>query len=467
MSSPLRPLLFIDTNVFLHFQPITQIDWAAVLRDHGIDDTDLRVMIARVTVRELDKHKTFPKNASIKDRAQKALTLLRDARRAEAAGEPERVRERYPIHVQLVDSRAAFDELRLNPQSADDELIAAILGHRDAARQLIVVARDVGLQLSAEAHGILTVELPERYALPSEEDPLRKENAQLKKELATLMAKEPKLTLGFQSTPEAALSPLLRVTLKPLPAEPAARWKAAMRRAEEDVPEVLEPEAPETRTRKSVFSLSRAVDVEALAAAQSIIPSDEYARYAKDRQDYLDAYERKLRTAWRVWCEMRRSFLVQLAVSNSGTTPAVNVEVQFQVPESLNAKVDEAFAPAPVVPDQPFIPRPPSPPPRPRSHLERIMALTAEPPMEVLNSLARFSPTMARSRGLKFHAEHCGRGTQEFDRLKHQDQARLEPMRWWFKADAVPRGFSITYRITADNLAVPVDGTLNVHVVIA
>lgn len=59
---------FLDTNVFLHFQPFDQIPWTKELRT---DQVALRV--PPDVIGELNKHKDGHKTAHLKERAGKIL----------------------------------------------------------------------------------------------------------------------------------------------------------------------------------------------------------------------------------------------------------------------------------------------------------------------------------------------------------------------------------------------------------
>src|SRR5229473_5317250 len=62
---------FVDTNLFLHFPPLDQIDWLDLL------GCDYVVLIVTATViRELNKHKDAPISSKLRERATSALKKL-------------------------------------------------------------------------------------------------------------------------------------------------------------------------------------------------------------------------------------------------------------------------------------------------------------------------------------------------------------------------------------------------------
>jgi hypothetical protein len=43
---------FLDTMIYLHYRPVAEIDWQRVLDTARVD-----ILVPRITVRELDRHK--------------------------------------------------------------------------------------------------------------------------------------------------------------------------------------------------------------------------------------------------------------------------------------------------------------------------------------------------------------------------------------------------------------------------
>lgn len=55
-------VLVLDTNIFMHCQPLDQIDWLNVVRAQ-----EVKLLIPRVVMAELDKHKNqhpFPNSVT-------------------------------------------------------------------------------------------------------------------------------------------------------------------------------------------------------------------------------------------------------------------------------------------------------------------------------------------------------------------------------------------------------------------
>src|ERR1700750_282069 len=66
--------VFLDTMVFLHFRPLDELGLKTLLRTDNIT-----LVVPRVTLRELDKHKSSHPSQKIRDRARRALNDLETA----------------------------------------------------------------------------------------------------------------------------------------------------------------------------------------------------------------------------------------------------------------------------------------------------------------------------------------------------------------------------------------------------
>src|SRR5437016_8385252 len=66
-----RVAVFPDTNLFLHYRPINEIDWCALIKVRPIE-----IKIAPVVTRELEEQRVIHQSRKIKDRAGSAVKLL-------------------------------------------------------------------------------------------------------------------------------------------------------------------------------------------------------------------------------------------------------------------------------------------------------------------------------------------------------------------------------------------------------
>jgi predicted ribonuclease YlaK len=66
--------IFVDTNIFLHYQPIEDIPWKDV-----VDAEEAVICIAPIVIEELDDKKDSHRLSKIRERARKALQLIENS----------------------------------------------------------------------------------------------------------------------------------------------------------------------------------------------------------------------------------------------------------------------------------------------------------------------------------------------------------------------------------------------------
>ena len=62
---------FPDTNIFLHYRPLAELDWRSMAQGQPV-----RILIAPVVTRELEERKTLHSIKRIRERAAVALKML-------------------------------------------------------------------------------------------------------------------------------------------------------------------------------------------------------------------------------------------------------------------------------------------------------------------------------------------------------------------------------------------------------
>lgn len=180
-----RTTVFFDTMVFLHCVPIQNIDLVNLL-----GAKDVKVVIPRITVQELDKHKNTHQSEKIRKRASQRLKDISNWN-----DESDQSEICHNVTVSLLMNRPKPDSFRegLDKSWADDELIAAILEYTQSNEyeRVVLVSHDTGPKLTARQFGIETMEVPDKWRIPPEDDPLMKENKRLKKELLDIQNSRP------------------------------------------------------------------------------------------------------------------------------------------------------------------------------------------------------------------------------------------------------------------------------------
>jgi predicted ribonuclease YlaK len=177
--------IFLDTNIFIHFQPYEQIPWQKIVED------DYILVIAPIILDELDKHKTNP-NKKIAGRIKNILPKI----------EKEQTNANSIMNACLsVPKDATFDQYNLLRNQQDHALLAAILefGALNGLENIVFVSHDTGPRMRARQLEIHVIQLDEKYLLPEEESQEEKELKKLRRENIELKNNLPDVVLTFEN----------------------------------------------------------------------------------------------------------------------------------------------------------------------------------------------------------------------------------------------------------------------------
>ena len=141
-NEPVPKTVFLDTNIYLHYQMIDQIDWPSVLSTESVT-----IVVPPITLRELNKHKELHPRKRVSDRAG---NVIRRLTKLYAAGPNAELRNNVSIQVEDRDPKLDYSVYHLDPQIQDDCLIASIIMYRDEnpASECVLITADGGLLLT-------------------------------------------------------------------------------------------------------------------------------------------------------------------------------------------------------------------------------------------------------------------------------------------------------------------------------
>lgn len=167
--------VFPDTNVFLHFPPIHEIDWCSVC-----DAKSVRLVVCLTVIHELDEKKSDHRLSS---RAERAIKEIREAVKSGGG-----LRSGVTINIFNREIRASDFPDSLSPDSADDRIVhlAKLFREETPGSEVAIVTGDFGMELRAQAGGITAIELDSSLRLPNPQDELTKKYKQTFNELNAL-----------------------------------------------------------------------------------------------------------------------------------------------------------------------------------------------------------------------------------------------------------------------------------------
>jgi hypothetical protein len=208
--------LFIDTNGFIQLRELKDIPWRKLFR--GVKH--VRIMVARVVVEELDKHKASNKDRQ-RNRARAALKLIAEA--SKAKGRVLTLKEE-PVRVTLeIPPRAKvdWDWLHvLDSNNPDDRLVAEAVTYGDDAA---IFSHDSGPRIAADDLGLRSFEPLEDWHLPDEKSDLERKLAATERQLERALSTKPKLSIEIEGRDKSGKLTVYQPIVPPLDSQAVDR----------------------------------------------------------------------------------------------------------------------------------------------------------------------------------------------------------------------------------------------------
>ncbi len=448
-------VLFPDTNVFLHYKRLEQIDWFSLIEAERI-----LIVLPPVIFRELNKHKDTNHSPKLRKRAR---TVLADFGALFQSEFKVTLRQDVDLECVSADPQIDFPANQLRVELQDDFLLASVLEYRlkHPETDCRLVTADVGLSLKARQHRILTVSMAETFKLPEDEDPNEKRIKELEAQLRELNYRSPEIKLCFEDN-----SAFSQCTVSKPVEDTLAVVEREMMKIKDRYPRIS---LPIEKIRAEKHSVSSAA-----GDAVRVIPQSGYVfnlrdplfwpepkeveRYNNELDKFYEAYKKY----WQGWPKHKnrvlRTFCLRMVIMNQGTAPADDMDVLLHFPDGFRVIGNGK---------QPQIPEPPDPPEAPKTVADRIdqmtrPSLTSSFPYSLM-PLARPSqipnvsyPTIERSNSYRV--------SLHVRRLKHGLREPIDPLYIVFDSYETASSFHVDYVIHAANIPRPVEGRLNVIV---
>jgi hypothetical protein len=331
--------IFPDTNIFLHFKPLNEVD---LLKLIGCDEVE--IVIAPVVIDELDRAKWDHQASGIRDRAKANARKISDWL---AQGQP--IRRGVSISLAARPPEEIFRKHQLDSGVGDDRLIASILEYQEryGVGTVVLLTADFGPQLRARSFGLPFIELPSNLELPPAQDAQKQEILKLQQQLARLQSRAPSLILTFEGK-----SDTLEIQLEPQLSAPP---EGIVRQLEENMRRLKS-----NRYYNFTDEASSAVGPVTFALShvlEDMRPSqEEVERYQREVEEYRNKYEYYLQHDLEVFNRQKRTIELNLLLTNAGTALAEDVVLTLTLPEKLywtKAPSSEEFMPIPTPPKPP------------------------------------------------------------------------------------------------------------------
>lgn len=291
--------LFLDTNVFLHYNSFEDIPWKELVSD------DFTIVIAPVVQQELDKHKDQSRE-KIQKRARKMSSLLFDYLIGNKECKVPIVRCKEPVPTEE-------DRLNMDLSVNDNRIILAALKSGYSLDDIVFVTGDRNNIFRAIDHNLGYLFLEEEYKLKPEKTEAEKRVEELERQLKDATERVPNPKIQFEDgSSEITFS---RYSMEDVDAIVEERMAAI----EKDVPEIVF----EKQEDGTISDLRRTI----MALQGTWSPN-----YNEERQEYLEeerAYQ--MLVAKRDGLDTRFA-RISLRLKNDGNSPTGEEKVFIKIP---------------------------------------------------------------------------------------------------------------------------------------
>lgn len=451
--------VFLDTNIYLHYQMIDQLNWVKIIGPGTIN-----ILVPPITIRELNKHKETHPKSRVRNRATKVIKWFFSILQNDNA---RTIREGITVIFEDREPLINFEENQLSHLVQDDQLIASILNHREEnpEQEIILITSDEGLNLLAKSRrlNISTLLLADEYKLPTEPDPEQLKINELENEVRKLRQKTPKLSLLFENGDQHK-----HITLPPQINPDLIEIIRIIEEIKLQYPKLpVKPIDHGNRNIQTVGTLSKLfVDVATTAAFASEVmnnPTEEDIElFNAELEKFYKAYDHYLHQKVRNQNLVARSIILGFQVANLGTAPGEDIDVILKFPGTVRLFVDDSYLNAP---------KPPKAPIKPRSQLEKMQTVSEtildgfrtfeNPRADLLNT------AWSNSNVSEFQIHRMDEGYEVsfyVDKIKHHNFELSDSLYLLFNAYEDATSFQLPYEIICADLPDKISGSL--HVVI-
>lgn len=324
-------VLFLDTNILLHYKPLREIDWKSVANAKAV-----RLVLCSPVLDELDDKKNDAKTA---ERARSAISQLKQIERAQG-------HVRNDVTLELVSDD---EEANGNRDAAIIRRVKDYCGEHEGQR-MAVVSDDYNMGLRCKTKGVECIELDDQWRKPVEDENARKAR-QLQEKLQRLENRLPELSVAAFHTNQNGEQREFSQTLNPeVPAPDIERELVAVKQKWR---KAAPPREPSTRGL-------------AIGFLKQAYEPGEIARYNKDLEAFYEAYREYMLAVHEAEKERARSIIFDLWLWNSGGQPASEIKVTVSFPDLFSKVLSKEKA---------SWPSPPSPPDPPRGKYSAMLGL--------------------------------------------------------------------------------------------
>lgn len=424
--------IFLDTNIFIHFQYFENVEWSEI-----VGDSDFTIVLAPIVIDELDKHK-YSSNKKV---AKKVKTIL--SKIEKIIENPTSCKLGFHYITQRP-SDDLFSKYGLDKKEQDDSLLASIIEFSDTKQidDIVYISHDIAPKLKAKSLGIFSTKLPEKYLLVEEQDELEKKIAQLQKENNEFKNQIPKVRISFFNDSE-----LFTVQLS---------------KPELSKETVIQQGLNKIKNKYPYISLDKGQDKNPFNNPRLLIQKPKYLELSehqiKQYNDSLDEYYKEyldfLESGYKKLNFFNTSIKICLKLSNTGTVPADDIDVNLHFPDGFELLSSN---------DIPKLTKEPQPPYKPKhgldynfSPLSHAIDMSSILPRPSFQNPKNVYPIIKKTNSYNV--------LYKFNSLKHHSEIELDTLYAKFDSASNIVGFTIDYKVIVGNVPNLINGQLNIKI---
>lgn len=413
--------IFIDTNIFLHFQDFQKIDWST-----EIAVEKCTIVIAPIVLDELDEKKIG--TSRIGKKARQILNQI------ECLIENPQIDENVAFEV-LLDKplQNIYEENDLNFLEQDHRLIASIIDFKQkrSVEKIVLCTNDIGPRLRAKQFSIGSLKLSDKYLLPTQQSEEEKKLKRLEQENNRLKNRIPDLSLCFEDQNE-----FQKFNTKDISAKNYNDFK---RKRIDEIKAKYSYLAHVDPYKNPLASLTMGLSLTA----------DQINSYNKKLDEYYYEYEMVLDQIFEQEIKKSLTFEIKLKLINKGSSPAEDVDLHLHFPDGFELLESNKIK------DQIELPEPPY---KPNHKLDFGQFQ--------MSGLGNYSPSINIGNSFNLNRPSIKK-TNSYDvdfsrkQLKHGYSEDLEELSIIFESYEDIQNFKLEYEISAGNLPEMIKGKLN------
>lgn len=409
--------LFLDTNIYLHYNDYEQIKW----KDHITDIGDFSIVVPEIVRQEINKQKDKAKS-KIKKRATRLISRLKDIHLYGTTSV-------IPLLTSGLPPDNDYNGIKFHKECQDDTVILSILDFKKdhPEDRIILIAADFDVLLKAKENGIEFLELPETDKLKEELSDEEKKIKELEKQLAIHIDRLPGMEIYFSN------------------AEKLLKYK---RPDIADIDKLVEAKVNEEKARHPNLRVPQEdyVDYLPQQLLNSVAKSN-IQLYNGELHDYFKEYENYIRkkTTWDIENDCMSTIVIY--VENNGTLDATNIRCIFSFPDDIslysenNIKAEDVIKP--ILPQQPGIGR-----------TNRVALVQLADIGRTRCEFIKYYDLSVTNKNKSY--------TKSIPNLLHHSQMKIDFKNDFFINTRSCKNFKIHYEIVVSELPEPVTGDLNV-----